>query len=203
MFGIQDYWAFVLAVIIFLAIPGPGNLALVTSTSQGRLGAGFAATAGLIAGDQILMWLAVAGVAALLATYPIAFTIVQYAGALYLIWLGIRMLRARAGDAPVLKMEPRRYFRQAFVITLLNPKAIVFYMSFFPLFIDPARHQGLVTFAVMAATIASLTLMYCSVVVFITHFAAERLRASPRIGVWLNRLAGMMLIAFGIKLVKG
>ncbi len=66
MFGVADYWAFVVAVIVFLAIPGPGNLAIITSTSKGRIVGGLAATAGVIAGDQVLMWLAVAGVASLL-----------------------------------------------------------------------------------------------------------------------------------------
>jgi hypothetical protein len=70
MYGIADYWAFVIAVIVFLAIPGPGNLAIITSTSKGRIWGGLAATFGVIAGDQVLMWAAVAGVAALLAAQP-------------------------------------------------------------------------------------------------------------------------------------
>ena len=203
MFGVKDYWAFVIAVIVFLAIPGPGNLAIITSTSKGRIIGGLAATFGVIAGDQVLMWLAVAGVAALLAANPALFTFVQYAGAAYLAYLGVRMVLAKPGDAPILKMEARRYFRQGMLITLLNPKAIVFYMAFFPLFVDPARHQGMTTFGVMALTIAFLTFVYCLVVTLITHFAAERMRANPRISTWLNRVAGTMLVAFGIKLAVG
>ena len=121
----------------------------------------------------------------------------------YLAYLGIRMILARPGDAPVLNMQPRRFFRQAMLITLLNPKAIVFYMAFFPLFVDPARHQGLLTFGVMAATIAVLTFLYCVIVIAITHFAADRMRASPRVAVWLNRIAGTMLVGFGAKLALG
>ena len=128
MFGIADYWAFVIAVIVFLAIPGPGNLAIITSTSKGRILGGLAATFGVIAADQILMWLAVAGVAALLTANPGVFGLVQYAGAIYLAYLGVRMLLAKPGDAPILSMEPRRFFRQAMLITLLNPKAIVLYI---------------------------------------------------------------------------
>jgi leucine efflux protein len=198
--GINDYWAFVIAVIVFLAIPGPGNLAIITSTSKGRIWGGVAATLGVIVGDQVLMWLAVAGVATLLAANPQVFAAVQYVGALYLAWLGYKMLRARAGDAPVLNMQARRYFQQSMLITLLNPKAIVFYMAFFPLFVNPATHQGLQTFAVMAATIALLTFLYCLSVTLITHFAAERLRASPRVSGFLNKLAGVFLIGFGLKL---
>ncbi len=203
MFGIADYWAFVIAVIVFLAIPGPGNLAIITSTSKGRILGGLAATAGVIAGDQLLMWLAVAGVATLLTSNPAVFSFVQYAGALYLAYLGVRMILARPGDAPILRMEPRRFFRQGMLITLLNPKAIVFYMAFFPLFVDPARHQGLATFGAMALTIAVLTLLYCVTVILTTHFAAERMRASPRVTSWLNKLAGSLLLGFGVKLALG
>src|SRR3954471_12067894 len=160
MFGVADYGALVAAIIIFLAIPGPGNLALITSTSKGGIRAGLAATLGVIAGDQVLMWAAVAGVATLLLAYPAAFQAVQWLGAVYLAWLGLKMLLAKPGDRPVLNIQPRHYFRQAAVITLLNPKAIVFYMAFFPLFVDPSQHQGMLTFGVMAATIAGLTFVY-------------------------------------------
>jgi len=200
LFGIADYPSFVIAVIVFLLIPGPGNLALVTSTSKGRIAGGLAATLGLIAGDQVLMWLAVAGVAALLAAWPPAFRAVQWLGAGYLAWLGLRMLLAKAGDAPVLNIRTGHYFRQAFGITLLNPKAIVFYMAFFPLFVDPAQHAGIATFGVMAATIAALTFLYGLVVTLLTHRLAERLRANPRIGRLLGKAAGVFMIGFGVKL---
>ena len=200
MFGVADYPSFVIAVIVFLMIPGPGNLALITSTSKGRIAGGLAATLGLMAGDQVLMWLAVAGVAALLAAWPPAFRAVQWLGAGYLAWLGLRMLIAKAGDAPVLNIRAGQYFRQAFSITLLNPKAIVFYMAFFPLFVDPAQHAGIATFGVMAATIAALTFLYGLVVTLLTHHLAERLRADPRIGRLLGKTAGVFMIGFGVKL---
>jgi leucine efflux protein len=200
MFGVADYGAFVAAIIIFLAIPGPGNLALITSTGKGGIRAGLAATFGIIAGDQVLMWAAVAGVAALLLAYPAAFHAVQWLGAAYLAWLGGKMLLAEPGSKPVLNIQPRHYFRQAAVITLLNPKAIVFYMAFFPLFVDPARHQGLLTFGVMAATIAGLTFCYGLGAVLLTHFLAARMRANPLIGRVLEKLAGVFLIGFGVKL---
>ena len=77
---------------------------------------------------------------------------------------------------------------------------IVFYMAFFPLFVDPARHQGLLTFGVMAATVAVLTFIYGLVAVLLTHHLAERMRANPRIGRVLEKVAGVFLIGFGIKL---
>jgi len=201
MLGVTDYGAFVAAVIVFLAIPGPGNLALITSTSKGGIRGGVAATLGVILGDQVLMWLAVAGVATLLTAYPAAFHAVQWMGAAYLAWLGGRMLLAKPGAAPILNIRPHHYLRQAMTITLLNPKAIVFYMAFFPLFVDPARHQGLVTFAFMAATIAALTFLYGLGATLLTHFLAERLRANPFISRALQKLAGVFLIGFGIKLI--
>ena len=200
MFGILDYGSFVLAVVVFLLIPGPGNLALITSTGKGGRRAGLAATVGLIAGDQVLMWLAVAGVAALLSAWPPAFRAVQWLGAAYLAGLGLRMLFARAGDRPVLDIRPHHYFAQALLITLLNPKAIVFYMAFFPLFVDPSRHPGVATFAAMAATVAGLTFLYGLAVVLLTHRLAQRIRARPELATTAQRLAGVFLIAFGLRL---
>ena len=200
MFGIPDYGAFVVAIIVFLAIPGPGNLALLTATAKGGVRAGLAATLGVIAGDQTLLWLAVAGVATVLLTHPEWFAAVQWAGAFYLAWLGWRLIRAKPGDAPVLQLKPHHFFRQAMVITLLNPKAIVFYMAFFPLFVDPVQHQGLLTFGVMALTIAALTFLYGLVVVVPAHLFAQRVRSSDLATSVLNKLAGTLLVGFGLKL---
>lgn len=200
MFGITDYPAFVIAVIVFLAIPGPGNLALITSTGKGGVRGGLAATFGVVAGDQVLMWAAVAGVAAVLQASPVLFSGVQWLGAAYLAYLGVRMVIAKPGDAPIVNITAGRYFRQAMAITLLNPKAIVFYMAFFPLFVDPARHAGLATFGVMAATIAALTVLYGVIVTLLTRKLADRMRANPRATRWLNRIAGSLLLGFGVKL---
>ena len=199
-FGIADYASFAIAIIVFLLIPGPGNLALITSTSKGGIAGGLGATFGVIAGDQVLLWAAVAGVSAVMAAYPTAFHIVQWAGAVYLAWLGIKMLMVKPGDAPILQIKPRHYFRQALVITLLNPKAIVFYMAFFPLFVDPKTHQGMTTFGAMAITVAVLTFLYGLTSVLLTTFFAERIRAHPKVSGFLNKAAGIFLIGFGLKL---
>lgn len=200
MFGVTDYGAFVAAFIILLAIPGPGNLALILATGKGGIRGGLASSLGIILGDQVLMWLALAGVAALLRTYPAAFHLVQWPGAAYLVWLGARMLLARPGAAPTLNIRPRHYLAQALLITLFNPKAIVFYMAFFPLFIDPQHHQGLLTFAFMATTIILLTFFYSLGVVVLSHLLAERMRAKRRIARGLEKLAGLFLVGFGVRL---
>jgi len=203
MFGIADYGAFIVAIIVFLMVPGPGNLVLITSTGKGGIRGGLAAALGVMVGDQLLIWLSVLGIAALLAAYPAAFHAVRWLGAAYLAWLGFRMLSVRAGAAPVLHIRTGDYGRQAFVITMLNPKAIVFYMAFFPLFVDPARHQGLWTFGAMALTVAVLGFAYCLTMVLLTHFLAERMRANPVFSRVLNKLAGLFLIGFGVKLAVG
>ncbi len=203
MTGITDFPAFCLAVLVFLALPGPGTFALLTSTAKGGLRGGAAATLGVIVGDQVLLWLAVAGVAALLAAYPQVFRAVQVAGALYLAWLGLKLLLAR-GDAAAspIRIEPHHYARQAFFITLLNPKAIIFYMAFFPLFIDPATHRGSITFIAMALTIAVITAVYCLLLCGFANVLAQRLRANEVLGLWLQRAAGVFLLGFGIRLLR-
>lgn len=200
MLGISDYGAFCAAILIFLALPGPGTFALLTSTGKGGFRAGAAATLGVIVGDQVLLWLAVAGVAALLAANPRLFQAVQYLGAAYLAWVGLKLIFAREGAASPIRIEPRHYARQAFLITLLNPKAIVFYMAFFPLFIDPAAHRGAVTFAAMAATIAVITAAYGLLLCAFADAVSARVRAHRRLARGLERLAGVFLVGFGIRL---
>lgn len=201
MLGISDFGAFCAAILVFLALPGPGTFALLTATAKGGFRGGAAATLGVIAGDQVLLWMAVAGVAALLSAHPTLFSGVQWLGAAYLGWIGLRLLLARPGGAagPVC-IEAGHYARQAFLITLLNPKAIVFYMAFFPLFIDPATHRGVLTFAAMAATIATITFVYCLLLSGFAQAIAAQVRAHRRLAQALERLAGIFLIGFGIRL---
>jgi len=200
MFGITDYAAFVVAFWLFLMVPGPGNLVIAAGTTQGGMRGGMAATLGVMAGDQILIWCALGGVAALLHAYPAAFKALQWTGAVYLAWLGIRMWRMRqGGDAAAMPASPR-HFRQGLLITLLNPKAIVFYVAFLPLFIDPVRQQGAVTFAALAVTAAVLVLLYGFIESLLVQRFAERLRASARLSGLLRKLASVFLIGFGVRL---
>ena len=202
MLGIADFGAFCAAILLFLALPGPGTFALLTSTAKGGFKAGAAATLGLIVGDQVLLWLAVGGVAALLAANPGVFKLVQYGGAAYLGWIGLKLLFARDGSASPIHIEPRHYARQAFLITLLNPKAIVFYMAFFPLFIDPAAHRGVVTFAAMALTIALITAVYCLSLCAFAKAVSSKIKAHKRLATGLQKVAGLFLIGFGIRLIR-
>jgi threonine/homoserine/homoserine lactone efflux protein len=204
MLGISDYWAFIAAVLVFLMLPGPGTFAVLTSTAKGGLRGGYAALAGLMIGDWLLMLAALVGVAALLAAHPMLFRSVQWLGVAYLVWVGLQLLRAsgKATTTP-LPIAPGTYFRQGFLITLINPKAIVFYMAFFPLFIDPVRYDGLPTLLAMGGTISLLTFAYGSVLIVSGNWAARRLRNNESVGRWLSRFAGVALIGFGARLATG
>jgi len=199
MLGVTDYPAFVIAFIIFLLIPGPGNLVLITSTTKGGIRGGFAAAFGVILGDQVLSWMAVAGLAAVLAASPVAFEAVQWMGAIYLVWLGARMLLAKPGAAPVLNIKPYHYLRQALVITLLNPKAIVFTWPFS--FVCRSRaKQGIDHVRISCGDHRSIGFFLLRGGNFIDALLAERLRANRSISFALEKLAGLCLIGFGLRL---
>lgn len=199
--GITDVWQLVAATMIFLLLPGPGSLCVLTCAGQRGLRGGFASLLGLMLGDAVLMFAAAIGVAALLQANPLLFKGMQYLGAAYLAWLGIKLLFAKAEQGNVaVPFSNAADFRRGFLVTLINPKAIVFYMAFFPLFIDPARHQGMATFATLAALVAVLSVAYCSLLIVIGHGLARRLHQHPRIGAWLRRVAGVGLIGFGVRL---
>ena len=199
--GVTDLWQLIATTTIFLMLPGPGTLCVLTCTSQRGVRGGYAALFGIMLGDAVLMTLAALGVAALLQANPYWFAGIQYLGAAYLCWLGIRLLFAKGeGRAAMLPFRDLADLRRGFMVTLLNPKAIVFYMAFFPLFIDPATHRGASTFIAIAAIILCCTLIWGSVLVFAGNAAAVRLKNSRHIAALSSKLAGLFLIGFGIKM---
>lgn len=199
--GITDVRQLIAATMVFLMLPGPGTFCVLTCTGQRGLRGGFSSLAGLMLGDAILMFLAAIGVAALLQANPLLFRSMQYLGAAYLAYLGIRLLVAKGGEGgAVVPFSNAADFRRGLLVTLINPKAIVFYMAFFPLFIDPATHQGSVTFMAMGGVISSCTLFYGSMLVLVGNAAAWRLARNRRIASFASKAAGVFLIGFGIKL---
>jgi leucine efflux protein len=199
--GITDVIQLIIAAMVFLMLPGPGTFCVLTCTGQRGLRAGFASLAGLMLGDAVLMFMAAMGVAALLQANPVLFKAMQYVGAVYLAYLGFRLLSAKGGEGgAVVPFSNAADFRRGFLVTLVNPKAIVFYMAFFPLFIDPASHQGSLTFVAMGAVISCCTLFYGSLLVLVGNAAAKRLARNRRIAAFASKAAGLFLIAFGIKL---
>lgn len=203
MFGIDHFGAFCAAVMLFLMLPGPGTFALLSATGQGGFRAGAAATLGLILGDQVLMWSAVAGVAALLAASPGWFQAVQYLGAAYLAWIGTRLMLRREDGASPLALRPGRFLRQAFAITVMNPKAIVFYMAFFPLFLHKDAAPDAAVYVAMAGTIAVLTAAYCLSLCALAGWLAPHVRRHRGVARLLERLAGVFLIGFALRLARG
>lgn len=201
--GITDIRQLIAATMVFLMLPGPGTFCVLTCTGRHGLRGGFTAVAGLLLGDAVLMFLAAIGVAALLQANPLLFKGLQYMGAAYLAYLGIRLLFAKSGEGSVaVPFSQAADFRRGFLVTLCNPKAIVFYMAFFPLFIDPATHRVGLTFIVLGAIIASCTLFYGSLLVLIGNAATRRLARNRRITAFVSRAAGIFLIGFGIKLTN-
>lgn len=199
--GITDVWQLTVATMVFLVLPGPGTFCVLTCAGQRGLRGGFTSLFGLMLGDAVLMFLAAIGVAALLQANPLLFKGLQYLGAAYLAWLGIKLLTAKKEQGgAVVPFSNAADFRRGFLVTIFNPKAIVFYMAFFPLFIDPATHQGSATFVAMGAVISTCTLFYGSLLVFVGNAAARRLARNRRIAAFASRTAGMFLIGFGIKL---
>ena len=200
-FGISDVWQLIVATMVFLMLPGPGTFCVLTCAGQRGLRGGFASLLGLMLGDIALMFLAAIGVAALLQANPLLFKGLQYLGAAYLAWLGFKLLTAKAEQGNVVvPFSNAADFRRGFLVTIINPKAIVFYMAFFPLFIDPATHQGSFTFVAMGAVISSCTLFYGSLLVLAGNAAARRLARNRRIAAFASKAAGIFLIGFGIKL---
>lgn len=201
-FGIRDVYQLIAATMVFLMLPGAGTFCILTSAGKHGVRGGYASVFGIMMGDAILMFLAAIGVAALLSANPLVFKSVQYLGAAYLAYLGCKLLFAKetVEASPGASYTGVSNLTRGMLVTLINPKAIVFYMAFFPLFIDPATQRGSVTFLAMATIISSCTLFYGSLLVLLGNTAARRLGKNRRIAAFASKAAGICLIAFGIKL---
>ncbi len=202
MFDIQNYPSFVLAILTFQLIPGPGTIAILNATARNGIGAGMGAVIGTLLGDFIFMLAAVAGLAALMQANPVLFQALQLFGAAYLCWMGIQLLRKRFTDH-IEHMEPRQstwiYLRQACAVSLTNPKVILFFVAFFPLFLRP--NASPFTLGIMMAHVTLLSLLYQAGLVLVGNGIAQRLKAIPHARILATRLAGIALIGFGIKLI--
>lgn len=199
--GISDVNLFIVAFIILLLLPGPGNLALVTATSKHGIKAGLITTLGIMLGDQVLLWLATGGVAALLITYPAAFKVMQLVGAAYLAYMGAMLVWKKTEGRAVLELKHGGFIMQGFLLTLLNPKAIMFYMAFFPQFIDAENHLGFMTLLVMAVLVAGMVLVYSVVFCSLTRVLAKPLQRHPKISRYFEQLAGVSLFFFAINML--
>ena len=201
MFGIENYLSFITAIVIFQAIPGPGTFAILNATARNGVRAGMGAVAGTLCGDLLFMIAAVAGLAAIMESHPALFGILQWGGAAYLCWIGVQLLRtAPHSAAPGTEntVPARRCFRQALAVSLTNPKVVLFFVAFFPLFLRPESPTS--TLLLLMAHVTGISLLYQATLVLIGNSVAMRLKALPAAGRIASRAAGLTLIAFGVRL---
>jgi threonine/homoserine/homoserine lactone efflux protein len=201
MFDIQHYGSFIGAILVFQVIPGPGTLAILNATARGGLRAGMGAVLGTLAGDFLYMSAAVLGLAAVLAAYPVAFQALRWFGIAYLLWMGWGLLRARADGQAEAQGESANgwlHFRRAFAVSLTNPKVVMFFMAFFPLFLRADAHPA--TLGLMMAHVTILSLAYQAGLVVVGNAVAKRLARIPAARALATRLAGIALVGFGLRL---
>lgn len=204
MLDIQNYSSFLVAILVFQAVPGAGTIAILDATARDGRSAGMAAVLGTLAGDGLFMLAAAAGLAAILQAYPVAFQGLQWFGVAYLCWLGVQLIRSRPGGdgvGPARSQPVRMYFRRAFVVSLTNPKVILFFVAFFPLFLKPGASTA--TLAVMMLHVTVLSLAYQSALVLVGRLVAVRLQAFAGARRLATRLAGVALVGLGARLAAG
>lgn len=218
-FGITDIWTYVIGAFLIILLPGPNSLYVLALSAQRGVRQGYRAAAGVFVGDAVLMALAAAGAASLLRSNPVLFSIVKYAGAAYLAWIGFQMLRGAwqawrtrpegelgqvaatavmGSDRPGSKAV--RPFRKALTISLLNPKAILFFVSFFIQFVDPGYAAPALSFLILGAIIQVFSLLYLSALIFGGSFLAAQFRTRRRLSAGLTSGVGALFLGFGAKL---
>lgn len=201
MFEIQNYYSFLLAILVFQLIPGAGTIAILNATARNGVGAGLGAVLGTLLGDFVFMVAAAVGLAAVMRENPLLFEILQWFGALYLCWLGISLLRTKfTQQADVI--EPRKsgliYLKQGFAVSVTNPKVMLFFVAFFPLFLSPTSSS--MTLLAMMLHVTILSFVYQALLVILGNSVAHKLKAIPFARKLATRLAGIALVAFGVKL---
>ncbi|KNY11214.1 threonine transporter [Achromobacter piechaudii] len=203
MFDIQHYGSFIVAILIFQAVPGAGTIAILEATARNGKRAGMAAVTGTLVGDFLFMVAAAAGLAALMQAHPLIFQALQWSGVAYLLWLGVQLLRSRPGAdgvEPVRDASPWRILRRALLVSLTNPKVMLFFVAFFPLFLTPQASTA--TLWAMMLHVTVLSLLYQSALVLIGNLVARRCVAFVGARTVATRLAGLALIGLSIKLAS-
>jgi threonine/homoserine/homoserine lactone efflux protein len=189
---------FALASIALLLVPGPAVIYIVTrSVSQGRA-AGIVSMLGVEAGGLVHVAAAALGLSAILASSATAFDVVRYAGAGYLVYVGIRRLRDRTPlTAEVAPASPRRLFAHGVVVNVLNPKTALFFLAFLPQFVDPARGAVAVQVLLLGALFITLAVLSDGSWALLAGSVGGWLRARAGAERWLSRASGGVFIALG------
>jgi len=207
-FGITDLTTFILGTIFIVLLPGPNSLYVMTVASRWGIGAGYRGACGIFLGDLILMVLSATGVASLLQATPALFALLKYAGAAYLVWLGLGLLRSalrrwRGGNAQEVhapSIDPSRPFRMALLVSLMNPKAIFFFISFFIQFVSPEYAYPALSFLILGLIVQVCSVIYLSVLIFGGTRLAEVFRRRQRLSATATGSVGGLFIGFGVKL---
>ncbi|MCR5867311.1 LysE family translocator [Aquincola sp. J276] len=202
MHSIDSLGSLVLAVLVFQLIPGPGTLAILRTTAQHGMRAGFASVSGTLLGGLLCMLAAASGLEAVFRGHPQALHLLQAGGAVYLGWMGCRLMRPAAAAAPAgVPAAPgwACHCRQALAVSLTNPKVILFYFALLPLFFRaPVTAESLAT---MVGCVSGISLLYQAGLVLAGHAAARRLGRLPSLRRLVQRAAGVALIGFAIRLL--
>lgn len=210
MFGVIDLPTYLAGLALIVLLPGPNSLYVLSVAARRGVRPGYTAAAGVWCGDTVLMTLSAAGVASLLQANALLFGIVKYAGAGYLTWLAIGMMRAawgmwrtrRESAATPAAPEPgdERPFRRALVISLFNPKAILFFVAFFVQFVDPGYAYPALSFVVLGAFAQLASFLYLSALIFGGTKLAAAFRRRRRLTAGVTSAAGALFLGFAVKL---
>ena len=210
-YGVTDIWTYALGALGIILLPGPNSLFVLSVATARGVKAGYHSAMGVFVGDTVLLVLTALGAANLLHSYPTLFLVVKYVGAGYLTWLGLNLIRSAwvslrtpavsastpAAENPVHLSRP---FERALVISLLNPKAILFLLSFFVQFIDVNYATPAVPFLILSAIVMAFSALYLSALIFAGVRLAQAFRQRERLAAGLSSAVGGLFVWFGAKL---
>lgn len=205
MWGIEHYWLFILSSIILNITPGSDTIYILSrSVFQGQK-AGLMSVYGIITGSLVHTLLAGLGLSLILMQSALAFNLVKWIGAGYLIWLGIRSILSKQDTAAQMEKSTqlplRNVFFQGMLTNVLNPKVALFYLAFIPQFVDPSQNVGAVPFLLLGLTFSTTGLAWCLLLVLFSSKMAQRLQSS-RISRYMNRITGSIFIVLGLNLLR-
>lgn len=209
-YGVTDLWTYVLGALGIILLPGPNSLFVLSVATARGVKAGYQGALGVFVGDTILLMATALGAASLLRSNPALFMVVKYSGAAYLAWMGVNLMGAairkwRNSEAPaVVAVELPAHlahpFKRALVISLLNPKAILFLLSFFVQFIDPTYETPAVPFLILSAIVMAFSALYLSALIFAGARLAQAFSRRKRVSASLSSAVGGLFVWFGAKL---
>lgn len=205
MLAPDQFLAFLLAAIVVTVSPGPDNLmVLAMGMARGR-SRGIAFGLGCALGCLSHTTLAVIGVSALIAASPLAFTALRIGGGLYLLWLGIQALRstggARVGPAQMADQPLSTLFYRGVFANAINPKVALFFIAFLPQFVVPAHGNVGMQMALLGLVFTVQAALLFGLLGYFAGAVGQWLNRKPRVGAWLDRIAGSIFVALGVRLI--